>query len=317
MYKLVTYKIFVKKLAVESNMPRRRLSFSYLQLAIFSGCFLIFLSFQLYNKSTAFADQPSFSDFNNETGAEHLIVPNIIHFIHYNKPELNFVDYVVLKAAMRNHKPDMFYYHTDIVNFKFEGKYWDWVKKEEQLWSRIRVKYLEAPTEIFGQKLSEGWRFYHGGDIGRIRVLMQYGGIYLDNDAFVIRSLDKYRKFECVLNWDENQFLGTQIIVAHKDARFLPLWLDSYRVYRPDLWYYNAGERPTVEILYKNPQLIHRVKGNFGADTSVSMNLYENPTFNWRHLDAIHLLVNHRSYSKFSQINCLIYILLTGVFNSG
>jgi mannosyltransferase OCH1-like enzyme len=84
--------------------------------------------------------------------------------------------------------------------------------------------------------LNEQWRFFHGGDIGRIHVLMRYGGIYLDNDAYVIRSLHKYRKFECVLNWDENQFMGTQIIIAHKDARFLPLWLDSYRQYHPDEW---------------------------------------------------------------------------------
>jgi hypothetical protein len=137
---------------------------------------------------------------------------------------------------MRNHQPDMFYYHTDIVDYKFAGKYWDWVKKDQSLWSRIQIKYLQVPTEIFGQKLNEEWRFFHGGDIGRIHVLMRYGGIYLDNDAYVIRSLHKYRKFECVLNWDENQFMGTQIIIAHKDARFLPLWLDSYREYHPDEW---------------------------------------------------------------------------------
>jgi hypothetical protein len=99
------------------------------------------------------------------------------------------------------------------------------------------VFFLEAPAEIFGQKLNEGWRFYHGSDIGRIHVLMKYGGIYVDNDAYVIRSLDKYRKFEFVINWDENQFMGTQVITAHKDARFLPLWLDSYRDYRSDKWY--------------------------------------------------------------------------------
>jgi mannosyltransferase OCH1-like enzyme len=96
--------------------------------------------------------------------------------------------------------------------------------------------FLEAPSEIFGQKLSEGWRFYHGSDIGRIHVLMKYGGIYIDNDSYVIRSLDKYRKFEFVVNWDDDQFMGTQIIIAHKNARFLPLWLDSYRDYRPDKW---------------------------------------------------------------------------------
>ena len=306
----------MKKLAVESTMARRRVSLSYVQLVI--AFFICFLFFYLYNKSFKNDDRPSFEKFNNSTGANRFIVPNIIHFIHYNKnSQLNFIDYVVLIAAMRNHQPDMFYYHTDIVNYKFVGKYWDWVKKDQSLWSRIQIKYLQAPTEIFGQKLNEEWRFFHGGDIGRIHVLMQYGGIYLDNDAYVIRSLDKYRKFECVLNWDENQFMGTQIIIAHKDARFLPLWLDSYREYHPDKWYYisldynlndqiillnsryyNAGERPTVEILTKHPQLIHRVKGDFGADTSVSMSLYDNPTFNWRHLDAIHLLVNHRVYSK-------------------
>lgn len=105
-----------------------------------------------------------------------------------------------------------------------------------ELASRIKVLHLEAPTEIFGQALSTGWRFHHGSDIGRIRVLMKYGGIYLDNDVYVINPLDKYRKFEFVINWDENQFMGTQVIVAHKDARFLSEWLDCYKVYRSDLW---------------------------------------------------------------------------------
>ncbi|XP_046640933.1 uncharacterized protein LOC124326253 isoform X2 [Daphnia pulicaria] len=236
-------------------------------------------------------------EFSNETGADRYIVPNIIHFIRYQKFELNFVDYVVLKAAMRNHRPDHFYYHTNIKNVTYDGKYWDWVRKDEPLWSRIRVKYLEAPTEIFGQKLSDGWRFHHGSDIGRIRVLMQYGGIYLDNDCFVIRSLDKYRKFECALNWDDKQFMGTQTLIAHKNSRFIKLWLESYKGnYHSDRWYYNAGERPTTEILFQQPYLIHRVKGDFGAATGVSMSLYKNLKFDWRHLDVIHLLMNHRSY---------------------
>jgi hypothetical protein len=138
---------------------------------------------------------------------------------------------------MHNHRPDHFYYHTNIKNVTYDGKYWDWVRKDEPLWSRIRVKYLEAPTEIYGQKLSDEWGLYHGSDISRIRVLMRYGGIYLDNDCFVIRSLEKYRKFECVVNWDEDQFLGNQVFIAHKKARFLPLYLESYKDnYRSDEW---------------------------------------------------------------------------------
>lgn len=63
--------------------------------------------------------------------------------------------------------------------------------------------------------------------------------------------------------------------------------------------YYNAGERPTTEVLFKKPELIHRVKGAFGAATGTSLQLYTNVNFNWRELDAIHLLINHRSYRNF------------------
>jgi len=41
--------------------------------------------------------------------------------------------------------------------------------------------------------------------------MMKYGGIYLDNDVYVVQNLDKYRKFELVMGWDEGQFLGSQV----------------------------------------------------------------------------------------------------------
>jgi len=59
------------------------------------------------------------------------------------------------------------------------------------LQAKIRLIPIVVPTEIFGQKLSKEWQLYHGSDIARARVLMQYGGIYLDNDAFIIQNLDK------------------------------------------------------------------------------------------------------------------------------
>ena len=31
---------------------------------------------------------------------------------------------------------------------------------------------------------------------------MNYGGIYLDNDVYVVDSLDEYRKYEMVVSWD-------------------------------------------------------------------------------------------------------------------
>ena len=51
-------------------------------------------------------------------------------------------------------------------------------------------------------------------------------------------NFKRYRKFEMTMNWDENQFIGNQVIIAHKDARFLKLYLESYRDnYHSDRWY--------------------------------------------------------------------------------
>jgi len=176
-----------------------------------------------------------FDGFDNETGVDHFIVPNIIHLIRFDQSEFTFLDYICLQAAYHHHRPDFFYIHTNVKK-GFEGKYWSRIIKDLELKSRIKILYLEPPSEIFGQTVNPEWRLWHGGDIARIRVMMKYGGIFLDNDVFVIQNLDKYRKFEMALNWDEGQFLGTQVLIAHKDARFLSLWLNSYREYYPERW---------------------------------------------------------------------------------
>ena len=171
------------------------------------------------------------------TGADEYIIPNIVHFIRFNQSEFTFIDYIVLKAVMRNHKPDKILYHTDIPDIPWTGKYWNWVRADRDLVSRIQMLPLDAPEEVFGQPLSEPWRFFHGSDLGRINILMKYGGIYLDRDVYVIRNLNKYRNYEFVLNWaEEDEYLGTQVLMAHKDARFLRRWLDTYKDYHPDRW---------------------------------------------------------------------------------
>ena len=74
---------------------------------------------------------------------------------------------------------------------------------------------------------------------------MEYGGIYLDNDVFVVHSLDYYRKFEMSVGFEnmETYTMGSQVLVAHKNARLLKAWFDTYRSdYRKEEWYYNAGQ---------------------------------------------------------------------------
>lgn len=175
-----------------------------------------------------------FEGFNNESGYREYIVPNIIHYVRFDQPSFTFVEYICVQSAYLKQRPDAIYFHTNLKTFK--GKYWRQMMNQTDFVNRIKLVSVSVPSEIFGQKLNQGWRRYHGSDVTRIRLLQKYGGIYLDNDVYVVNNLDKYRYFEMAIAWDEGQFLGNQVIVAHKNARFLPLWLETYRQYDGSRW---------------------------------------------------------------------------------
>ena len=126
----------------------------------------------------------------------------------------------------------------------------------------------------------------------RIKVVQELGGIYLDRDVSVVQPLNVFFKYEMTLNWDEGQDLGTQIFLAHKNARFLLLWLNTFQHYDRNIWYF-AGEYATKHILYKRPDLVHRVKEQFGADGPVVCpKLYNTYYKDWqKEFYAIHMVI--------------------------
>ena len=66
----------------------------------------------------------------------------------------------------------------------------------------------------------------------RLLILKKYGGIYLDNDIYVINNLDKYRRFEFTLGWPDGEWIGNMLLMGHKDARFITQYIDTYKNYR-------------------------------------------------------------------------------------
>jgi hypothetical protein len=238
-------------------------------------------------------NQYIFEGFNNETGTEDgsYIVPNIIHFLRFKEGNFSFVDAVCVLSAFKNHRPDKIMFHTDLD--MFVGPYWEKIRNTPGIVYEIRK--IPLPERIFGQKFSEGWHVWHAGDVTRIRILMEHGGIFLDNDIYVVQNLNRFRKFEMSIGWDDRDCIGTQVLVANRSARFLRLWLESYREYYPDRWYYNAGCKPTEEFLYKTPEIVHRVKLLFGVQMLIH-NLYKTTWKHWRRQYSVHLLTRHRSY---------------------
>jgi hypothetical protein len=69
---------------------------------------------------------------------------------------------------------------------------------------------------------------------------MHYGGIYVDNDVIIVNSLDKYRYYEMTVGFEakDRETMGNQALIAHKNARFLRAFFDTYRDrFDEDSWY--------------------------------------------------------------------------------
>ncbi|PSN31627.1 hypothetical protein C0J52_27550 [Blattella germanica] len=236
-----------------------------------------------------------FEGFNNVTGAANgsYIVPNYVHFLFFGNPRIIYTHAVCVLAAFKNQKPDRIFFHTNIK--QFTGPHWKKIK--DILGDVLHIVYVTLPTEIFGQKLSVPFHMWHAGDVTRIRILMEYGGIFLDNDSYIVKSLDPFRRYEMTVGVTDGNKMGTMVLIGHKDARFLKLWLESYRDdYNPDNWYYNAGEKPMRSIIEVKPELVHKVETLLGVH-GLTDRLYTWDKWDtWRKYYSIHLVIRHRDY---------------------
>ncbi|XKL63569.1 hypothetical protein PGB90_005933 [Kerria lacca] len=236
-----------------------------------------------------------FEGFDNESGIVNgpYIVPNYIHFLRYGSRKLenvNFMDAVNILSAFKNQKPDKIFFHTDLG--KFTGKYWDILMQVPGFKDVVEFPSIKPVDSIFGQPLNSWYKLWHGSDILRIDILRRYGGIFIDNDVYVVKKLDEFRRFEMTLEIIDEKSFGTMTLVAHKDARFLKLWHDSYKWYLGHLWYYNAGEKPKIEILNARPELVHNVQDKFGV-RDLRVPLYIEKWKDWKSQFTIHTLVRH------------------------
>lgn len=142
----------------------------------------------------------------NETGFILPIVPNIVHYVILDNFTLSFSLYVSIKSVIRNHAPDAIFIHCNSDDLQLNGPYWELLMTHYS--HLIGVKFIAKATQIFGQELYSKFAIYHASDIARIQVMMQFGGIYLDQDVIVIKSLEKFRHFEMTIGYPKN--LGIQ-----------------------------------------------------------------------------------------------------------
>ncbi|KAI9322034.1 hypothetical protein DFJ73DRAFT_299791 [Zopfochytrium polystomum] len=165
-------------------------------------------------------------------------IPKIVHFVFGLQPNFGdfpfqFVHYMAIKMAHTSIKPDVIMLH-----YKYEpkGEWWERAKK------LVKLVYVESvPTKIFGNPVEN---ISHQADILRMQVVLKYGGIYLDSDMMVFRSLDPLLHHETVLGKEDEAGLCNAMIMAAPNATFMREWYNRYTTFNDLEWSEHSVKLP-------------------------------------------------------------------------
>jgi hypothetical protein len=224
--------------------------------------------------------------------ADHFVVPNVVHFIWFapdNTKQLTFLNYISIVSAHRIQKPDLIVFHC---NHLPAGQWW------ERLWREVPLKIVhrDPPEYIHNQRL---YHIYHQGDIAKMEILLEYGGIYLDYDVIVVNSLDPVRRYDATLGKEKPPKFIAGIIVARKGSTFLRLLYESYRAnYRPWDWDYNCA-RVAYQLYLRRPDLLHVEPFRFTTPDWQDRDKLWNDVIDWSNLYVIHVM-GHFTWQQYT-----------------
>ena len=125
--------------------------------------------------------------------------------------------------------------------------------------------------------------------------------MYLDWDEVLLRPLEPLRQYEYTQGQALADTLGSQVIMAARNATFLNLWHQGYKKYS-QVWGENALRRPYI-IAQHHPHLIHIEGYNFTRpDTTSRVWIFER-NFDWSINYAMHLFI--RFYKRNASVDSI------------
>jgi len=180
------------------------------------------------------------------------MIPNIYHFIFglqkdFGGKPFSFIHFLAVYTAWKINRPDRILFH---YAFEPEGEWWGKAKPY------LTLNKIEVPTEIFGNPVVN---YAHRADIVRLRMLRDYGGIYLDLDVLCINPFVPLLQDEFVMGIQQNAGLCNAVILSKRNAPFLSNWLESYRNFDGRIYAYHSVELP-YRLATENPALCRIVQ---------------------------------------------------------
>ncbi|XP_053387662.1 uncharacterized protein LOC123543034 [Mercenaria mercenaria] len=213
-------------------------------------------------------------------------VPNIVHYVWFMRNSLDFISFISILSVVRFVNPCVIVFHGDRLP---TGKYWDFLMRLSP--NIIHIKRQKVNT-VFGQRVKFK---QHSSDVMRIEALLMYGGIYMDTDTVLVKSIDSLRQYPCVMSTQSGS-LGSAFIMAEKNATFLNMWLEGYKTnYRSSHYYYNAMIYPR-QLAYNHTDIIHVEDGTVSRPKDLYVNKPHSKRFesyNWSNIFGMHLFTRN------------------------
>ncbi|XP_067664553.1 uncharacterized protein [Haliotis asinina] len=215
-------------------------------------------------------------DYKRSIVHEQKVVPNIVHVTWYGGPKRNtflFHHLVCLLSIHRFIQPKYILFWFDMIP---EGKYWD---QAIDSFPQIVLVYRVPPHSVLGQPVEVP---EHQSDVVRLEALMEYGGIYMDLDVIVLRSLSPLQLYDITMGYETPDGLCNGVMVATPWADFLRIWYKEYKTLDDSVWGYHSVLLPAI-LAQKYPNLINtefRSMNHPNPGESMSL-LYGNKSFDW------------------------------------
>ena len=154
---------------------------------------------------------------------DKLLIPNIVHLIVLDKRPLPRYTYLSILTIFNQINPVTLYYHC-IHNP--HGEFWESLAGSSYS-PRIQVTKVKEPISLFSRPPPS--KLAHKSDIVRMDILQTMGGIYLDTDIIILRSLDPLRNASLSMGMQTVKNFCNGLILAHKGSPFLRAWLEGFR----------------------------------------------------------------------------------------
>lgn len=141
-----------------------------------------------------------------EALSDRYLIPKTIHYCWFGNKELPD-EYKRYIESWRSYCPD------------YEIKRWN-----EENYDIEKNSYMKWAYN------NEKWEFV--SDYARLDILYQYGGIYLDTDVELIKSLDELRRFSAFMGFESKQMVDSGLgMGAQKGNLILRQFLEEYNEY--------------------------------------------------------------------------------------